>query len=256
MFASLRVQHDGPVAILTLARPDRLNALSAAMVGEVAAALELVEDSDARCLVVHGAGRAFCAGADLRSLATEIDLDDSRAVHDYVVSWGRNIERLHTLRVPSIAAVHGVAYGGGFSLALACDLMVATADARLNTQYINIGINPDMGSSWLLPRRINPAAARAMFLRGNEISGRRAYELGLVSELAPDDDVLATATTIAHEVAGRDPAAVTATRALLDAAANQTLATSIEREADGIARRFTTPEFQDLLAAFGARSSR
>jgi len=256
MFDTLDVSHAGAVTVLTLRRPDRLNAMSVAMVAELRDALDLVGRSDARCLVLHGAGRGFCAGADLRSLAEELDLDDAAAVQDYVVSWGRNVERFRALRMPSIAAVHGVAYGGGFSLAIACDLVVATTDARFNTQYVNIGINPDLGSSWMLPRRIGGAAARALFLRGNEISGRRAHELGLVAELAPDHDVLEAAMAIAVELAGRDPVAVAQTRALLDTAFETDLSTAIDHEANGLAERFATSEFRDLLAAFRARSER
>lgn len=254
---TLQLRTDGAVTILTLDRPARLNALTLTMLDEMTAALDEVAASDARALVLHGAGRGFCAGADLHTLATELDLSDPEAVRDYVTRWGRIVERLWTLPQPSVAAVHGVAYGGGFSIAIACDLLVAAEDARFNTQYVNLGLNPDLGSSWVLPRRIGGAAARALFLRGNEISGRRAHELGLVAELVADADAtLPTAVAVAHELAGREPAAIAATRALLDAAASTGLADAVDAEARALAVRFATASFAAVLASFGSRDAR
>jgi 2-(1,2-epoxy-1,2-dihydrophenyl)acetyl-CoA isomerase len=254
---TLQLRTDGAVTILTLDRPARLNALTVTMLDEMTAALDEVAASDARALVLHGAGRGFCAGADLRALTTELDLTDLDAVRDYVTRWGRNVERISTLPQPSVAAVHGVAYGGGFSIAIACDLLVAAEDARFNTQYVNLGLNPDLGSSWVLPRRIGGAAARALFLRGNEISGRRAHELGLVAELVADADaVLPAARAVAHELAGREPAAIATTRRLLDAAASTTLAEAVDAEAEGLAVRFATASFAAVLESFGSRDAR
>ena len=154
---TVQVSEDGPVATLLLNRPERYNAMSAEMSRDMASALDQLEQSSAHVVVVRGAGSAFSAGADLHSLADEIDLDDPRGIADYVVAWSRNILRLRALALPSIAALHGPAYGGGFSLAMACDIAIAERHARLNTQYINIGINTDLGLSWTLPRIVSPA---------------------------------------------------------------------------------------------------
>ena len=254
VWSTLRVERDGDVATLVLARPERLNALSAAMQSEVRDALGYVAACGARGLVIRGEGRGFCAGADLRALAGELDLDDPAAVERYVLGWGANIEALLALEIPSIAAVHGVAYGGGFSLAIACDLVIAAPDARFNTQYLNIGINPDLGSSWLLPRRIGAAAARALFLYADEFNGERAYALGLVAELADEAQLVDRAQAQAARLAARPPDAVAATRALLTNAAATDLATALRAEAQGIARRFATPEFRTVLGEFTHRS--
>ena len=159
MTATVRVEEHGSIATMVLDRPARMNAMSGEMSRDVRAALSDVAASGARALVVRGEGSAFSAGADLHSLAEDIDLDDPAAVRDYVMSWSNNVLALRALPMPSIAAVEGPAYGGGFSFALACDIVIAASTARFNTQYVNIGINPDLGSSWTLPRTVGPARA-------------------------------------------------------------------------------------------------
>src|SRR5690242_13273343 len=141
MAATVRIQHDGPVASLILDRPARYNAMSAAMRHDLAGALAELAASDARAVVVRGEGDAFSAGADLHSLSDDVDLDDPAAIRDYVLGWSHNVIALRDLPVPTIAAVRGAAYGGGFSLAIACDIVIASRTARFNTQYVNIGIN-------------------------------------------------------------------------------------------------------------------
>jgi len=250
MTPAVRVDHDGPVASLILDRPARYNAMSPAMSREMAGALADLASSDARVLVVRGEGDAFSAGADLRSLADDLDLDEPGAIREYVLGWSHNIVALRALPIPSIAAVRGPAYGGGFSLAIACDVVIASRTARFNTQYVNIGINPDLGASWTLPRVVTPAIARYLMLRGNEIDGAEAHRIGLAAEVVEDGDTVARAYELASEIAGRSVQSIRSIRSLLDGAAVHDLTTAIQHEADAIATAFLTPQFRAALADF------
>jgi 2-(1,2-epoxy-1,2-dihydrophenyl)acetyl-CoA isomerase len=250
MTATVRVEAQGPVVTMVLDRPARLNAMSAEMSRDVHAALLELATCGARALVVRGEGSAFSAGADLYSLDDDIDLDDTVAVRDYVMGWSNNVLALRALPMPSIAAVEGPAYGGGFSFALACDIVIAATTARFNTQYVNIGINPDLGSSWTLSRAVGPALARYLMLRGNEVSGSEAYRIGLVAEVTEPGVAATRAHELATELAARPASSVASIRALLDSAQGNSLETAMLNEADGIARAFATAEFRAALASF------
>jgi 2-(1,2-epoxy-1,2-dihydrophenyl)acetyl-CoA isomerase len=252
MTPTIRVEHAGDIVTMVLDRPARLNAMSADMARDMRAALEQIATAGSRALVVRGEGGAFSAGADLHSLADELALDDANAVRDYVRGWSDNVLALRALPMPSIAAVEGAAYGGGFSLAIACDIVVAASNARFNTQYVNIGINPDLGSSWTLARAVGPAVARVLMLRGNELSGAEAHHIGLVAEVTAPGGAAARAHELATELAGRPANAIASIRALLDRAERSTLDDAMTAEAEAIATAFATEEFRRALAAFRA----
>ena len=250
MTATVRLEARGPVVTMVLDRPGRMNAMSAQMSRDMHDALAELSTSGARALVVRGEGTAFSAGADLHSLDDDIDLDRAVAVREYVMGWSKHILALRALPMPSIAAVEGPAYGGGFSLALACDIVVAATTARFNTQYVNIGINPDLGSSWTLPRAVGPAQARYLMLRGNEISGTEAHRIGLVAEVTEPGCAIVRATELARELADRSATSVASIRARLESSAGASLEDAMAAEADGIARAFASPDFRRALASF------
>jgi 2-(1,2-epoxy-1,2-dihydrophenyl)acetyl-CoA isomerase len=252
MTPTIRVERSGAIVTMVLDRPGRLNAMSAAMARDMQSALAEIAAYGGGALVVRGEGNAFSAGADLHSLADDIALDDAGAVRDYVLGWSRNVLALRALPMPSIAAVEGPAYGGGFSLALACDIVVAASTARFNTQYVNIGINPDLGSSWTLARAVGPALARYLMLRGNEVSGAEAHRLGIVAELTEPGEAVARAHELAGELAGRSHTAIASIRTLLEAAHNESLEDAMTAEADAIAAAFATADFRAALTAFRA----
>lgn len=252
MTSTVRLEGSGAVVTMVLDRPSRLNAMSAAMSRDVQSALTEIAASDARALVVRGEGTAFSAGADLHSLDDDIDLDDSAAVRDYVMGWSNNVLALRALPMPSIAAVEGPAYGGGFSFALACDVVIAASTARFNTQYVNIGINPDLGSSWTLPRTVGPAMARYLMLRGNEVSGTEAHRIGMVAEVTEPGRASARAHELAEELARRSPSSIASIRALLESAQHSTLEAAMAAEAAAIGAAFATPDFRAALTTFRA----
>jgi len=174
--------HDG-VRLVAMMQPERRNALSDAMRGELRDALKAAHaDPSVRAIVIAGSGGCFCAGGDIKAMGQPIPVALERldVVHDII--------RLIALGPkPVVAAVDGVAYGGGMSLALACDAVVATEGARFCASFGRVGLVPDMGAMWSLPRRIGPAMAQRLLMNGQEVTGRHAVALGLADVLAEGD---------------------------------------------------------------------
>lgn len=212
---ALDLGEDG-IATLTLNRPDRLNALSDAMVEAFFRALDRVAASPARVLVLTGAGRGFCAGFDL-TLAASIE---SPAGEPTAFGWaqrqerfGALVTRLRALPQPVIAAVNGAATGAGLGLALACDVRLASRSARFSSAFVKVGMSScDVGVSWLLPRAIGTSRAFELMLTGRMISADEAERNGLVSGMTEDTDLMPRARELAAEIAGNGAMAVWMTK--------------------------------------------
>src|SRR5512132_600406 len=189
------------LALLTLNRPEVLNALDYATLGELADALESLDtDESVRCVVITGAGdRAFAAGADIKEMADATPV--TMSVANNFARW----ERLKRVRVPLIAAVRGFALGGGCELAMACDMVVAADDAQFGQPEIKIGIMPGAGGTQRLTRALGKAKAMELILTGRNLSAREAYERGLVSEIVAREEVVPAALALASEIASLPP---------------------------------------------------
>ncbi|HEX8527708.1 enoyl-CoA hydratase-related protein [Allosphingosinicella sp.] len=191
-------QHPAGFATVTIARPDRLNALGGQTVDELRAAIEAAGESEARCLLITGEGRGFSSGADL---AGEAGLPD-----DVGASLERHfnpmLEALFALDIPVVAAVNGPAAGAGCSLALAADIVVAARSAYFLQAFVNIGLIPDAGATWLLPRLAGRARAMEMMMLGERVPAAKAAEWGLISRVVDDEHLesesVALATTLAR----------------------------------------------------------
>lgn len=221
-YETLEVTQDGAVAWLTLNRPHSLNALNAAIVTELHDFMQhLAADSTTRVVVMRGAGRAFCAGLDLK----EHTAGAAEAFGGSVTGMYELQRRLSSLviamrRVPQpfIAAVRGAAAGGGFSLALACDVRIASESARFNAAFIRIGLSGcDMGVSYFLPRAVGASVASELMLTGRFINAQRALATGLVSEVVADLDLDAAAGAIAREMTETSPLGLRLTKECLAA---------------------------------------
>ena len=185
------------VATLTIARPDRLNALSAAMLDELRAAVESLPGAGARCLLLAGAGRGFSSGADLAGGGgLPDDVGASLEKH-----FNPLIEAVFALPIPVVAAVNGACAGAGCSLALAADLVIAGRSAYFLQAFINIGLIPDAGATWLLPRLAGRARAMEMMMLGERIPADKAADWGLISRVVEDEDLQAEATALAARLA-------------------------------------------------------
>lgn len=248
-YKTLLLEARGGVARLTLNRPDRLNAMSAELMVELLAALEAVAaDRDARCLMITGAGRGFCAGADLAGgtvNAGESDL--SRVLHEW---YHPVVRRLADFPLPVVCAVNGMAAGGGMSLALAADITIAARSAAFLQAFCNIGLVPDVGSTWFLPRSGGTARALGLAMLGQRISAEDAARLGLIWACVADADLEAEAAALAARLASGSRAALVATRRLMREGWMKSLDTQLEAEARAQRDAGRRPDFQEGVAAF------
>jgi len=199
-FKYMKLTLDGPVAVLAYNRPEVLNAMSPESLAEFGEALDVIEDpaSGVRCVVLTGEGRAFCAGANLRERASG-DAPEAGAVLD--TSYHPILRRLRDLRCPLITAVNGPAAGGGMAFALMGDLIVAVRSAYFMQAFRRIGLVPDCGSSWLLPRLVGRARSLELSLLGERLPAEKALEWGLINRVVDDGEALNEAMKLARELA-------------------------------------------------------
>ncbi len=208
-YTAVQVERRDHIAWLTLNRPESLNALNRALVLELRAFFSgLSQDLDTRVVVLRGAGRAFCAGLDLKESAGEVSDDVSVSA---ALRGQRGLSELMIMMrrapQPIIAAVHGAACGGGFALALGADVRIAAESARMNAAFIRLGVSGcDVGVSYFLPRMLGASVAAELLLTGNFIDAARAERLGLVSRVVPDAEADASGTS----ASGRDAAQLAA----------------------------------------------
>lgn len=242
------------VATLTINRPERLNSLNTEVIAEMIEAVDRIRDgtSAARCLLLTGAGRGFSSGADLSAGgaggaigAGPIDAGQVLETHFNVL-----LERLFALPVPFVTAVNGPAAGAGCSYALAGDIILAARSAYFLQAFVNIGLVPDVGSTWMLPRMVGRARATRMMMLGERIPAEQAFEWGLVSEVVDDADLMPRAVEIARKLAAGPTKALTLIRSGIRECLDKTLteALMVERRNQLVAGR--TADFAEGVAAF------
>lgn len=245
----------GAVAIATLNRPQNLNSFNRQMHRDLWAALDRAEaNPEIRALVITGAGRGFCAGADLSDFDFTPGPDlVKRANPGPVIEQAFNptVRRLQALRMPSIAAVNGVAAGAGASLAMTCDISFAAPGASFIQAFSKIGLVPDAGGSWFLAQRLGLARAMGLALTGDKLSATQARDWGMIWDVA--EDPLATATAMAQRLAGMPTKALVATRALLRGAHNTTLDQQLDIERDTQSAMGATHDYIEGVQAFLAK---
>lgn len=196
---------------ITMSRPERLNALSPELIADMHQALEKVErDRSQRAVVLTGAGRGFCSGADLKAggeeeFAESPDRSRLGAIYDMQLDLANLMLKIYELRVPVIAAVNGPAVGGGFAIALHCDVRVAADSARFGSVFIKVGLSSlDVGNSYLLPRIVGAGRARELMLTGRIFDAVEAERIGLVSQVVPDGQVVEAALEVARQIAANN----------------------------------------------------
>ena len=238
---------DGPVATITLNRPDKLNALTLPMLAALDDALSAIDaDADVRVAIITGAGpRAFSAGADIVAWSALAPLDMWRT---WTRTGQRVMDRLESLRQPTIAALNGLALGGGLELALACDLRIAADHAKLGAPEVGIGTVPGWGMTTRLATIVGPARAKQMLLTGLSIDATRAAAWGVVSEVVPADELAGLATELAVRIAAQSPVAVQIAKQLIDAGRTRT---TLEALGGGLAAY--TDDAREGLAALRDR---
>ena len=248
-FAHIRLeQSPAAVATITLARPDSLNALNGAMVDELRRAVESLDGSGARCLLITGEGRGFSSGADLAASGGGGFPEDAGQALEKL--FNPLVEALFALPIPVVTAVNGPAAGAGCSLALAADIVIAARSAYFLQAFINIGLIPDAGATWLLPRLAGRARAMEMMMLGERIPAEKALEWGMIARVVEDQDLAEEAVVLATSLAQGPTVALGLIRQLARDSAHLSLSDALgaerlaQREAGG------TEDFRAAVVAF------
>lgn len=250
-FEQIEVGTERGVATVTLNRPDRYNALGSLIVEELTGALEGIEGSgEIRVLVLTGAGdKAFCSGVDLKERA-EMDADErwshNRALNAFA-------ERLSRLQIPTIAALNGLAFGGGLEISLACDFRIAAEDATFALPEVGIGIVPGAGGTQRLPRLVGPAKAKEMILTGRRVNAEAALEMGLIGKVVPAGSLPEKAKELAGEIAANSPLALAYAKAAVDLASETTLEQGLRYETAAARTTLASEDYKIGLSAFAEK---
>jgi enoyl-CoA hydratase len=245
-FEHLGIAVEDGVAVVTIDRPEALNALNGELMFELATALDLLEgDLEVRALVLTGAGRAFVAGADVANLA---QLDDAFAGREASLAGQDLMNSLAALPFPTIAAINGFALGGGLELALACDLRVAATGAKLGLPEVGLGLIPGYGGTQRLPRLIGTGRALDLILTGRHVGADEALAMGLVNRVA--NDALAEAVALARQTLRNGPIAIGLAKEAVARGLDVTLPQGLEIEADLFGLAASTDDMKEGTAAF------
>jgi 2-(1,2-epoxy-1,2-dihydrophenyl)acetyl-CoA isomerase len=240
------------VCLVTINRPDRLNALNSEVANELQTAIKAAVEDGARAIVLTGAGRAFCAGGDLREMQ-----EIASQAGDVGAFFDEPLRELNDLvllmrktPVPILAAVNGVASGGGCNLALACDLVFAGESAKFNQAFIKIGLSPDIGGTFILPRLVGWKRAAELMFTGDMVSARDAYEMGMINGVVNDAELMSHVISLAQRLAGAPTAAIGQIKLLLEASAVNDYGGQLELERQAQMQSGKTKDFVEGVTAF------
>jgi 2-(1,2-epoxy-1,2-dihydrophenyl)acetyl-CoA isomerase len=254
-YETILFEVDGGIARLTLNRPDKLNSFNVQMHGEIHQALLSIPGSGARVLVLTGAGRGFCAGQDLGDRAVApgsqgVDLGESLENR-----YNPLVLTLRNLEMPVIAAVNGVAAGAGANIALACDIVIAARSANFVQAFSKLGLIPDSGGTWFLPRLIGDARAMGLTLLGNKLPAEQAAAWGLIWQCVEDAELAATVDALARQFAGAPTRGLAATKNALRRGWQNSLERQLELERDMQRELGRSSDYAEGVAAFTEKRS-
>ena len=246
-FETILVSNADGIARITLNRPDRLNSFTRQMHGELSEALDAA--ADARVIILTGAGRGFCAGQDLndRAVAGDEPVDLGATVEE---SWNPLVRRLATLPQPVIARVNGVAAGAGANIALACDLVIAAKSAKFIQSFAALGLIPDSGGSWHLPRLVGQARALGLALTGEPLPALAAADWGLIWKCVDDNALDAEVDALAAKLASLPPLGLAAIKAIIRTSGSRSLDEELDLQRDEMRRLGFTRDYREGVAAF------
>ena len=251
-YETIQVELRDQVGVLTLNRPDKLNALTVEVANEFKAAVAEIVASGARAIVITGAGRAFCAGGDLREMQNIASREGRlEAFFDEPLRiLNEAILLIRQTPVPFIAAVNGVASGGGCNFALACDLVIAAESAKFNQAFIKIGLSPDCGGTFILPRLVGWKRAAELMFTGDMVTAQQALEMGMINSVTTDSELMSRALAMADRLASAPTAAIAQIKKLLEASAVNDQASQLELERKAQIESGKTMDFREGVAAF------
>ena len=251
-YETIQSEMHGSICVLTLNRPDRLNALTVQTANDFNSAVHEALENGARAIVLTGSGRAFCAGGDLREMQ-EMASSEGRveAFFDEPLQvLNESILLIRQTPVPFIAAVNGVASGGGCNLALACDLVIAAESARFNQAFIKIGLTPDCGGTFMLPRLVGWKRATELLFTGDLISAQAAAEMGMINSVSPDEEFMNKVMSMAEKLAQAPTAAIGEIKMLLEASATNDMQTHLDLERETQIESGKSKDFVEGVSAF------
>lgn len=249
-FETILLEIGTGVARLTLNRPDRLNSFTVQMHDEVSRGLEAVSKSQARVLVLTGAGRGFCAGQDLGDRAVAPGGDGVDLGESLEKRYNPLIRRLTSLEMPVICAVNGVAAGAGANIALACDIVIAAKNAKFIQSFANIGLIPDSGGTWTLPRLAGQARAMGLALTGEALTAERAEAWGMIWKCVEDDQLQAEVDALASKFASAPTRGLAETKKLIRESGTRALAEQLDHERDAQRMLGRTADYKEGVGAF------
>jgi len=249
---TIHIADDGGVRMIRLNRPDKLNALNESLLATLGKAVRNAEkEVSVRCLVITGAGRAFSSGQDLADVADRYTSDEPIELGGHLrARYNPMIAKLRTMEKPVIGAINGVAAGAGCSLALACDFRVAAESASFIQSFINVGLVPDSGSTFFLPRLIGAARAIEFACTGRKIKSDEALRIGLVSQVVPDGELEAATQELASRLATMPTRGIGLTKRLMNMSWNADLEKQLEFEAQCQATAGRTHDHREGVTAF------
>ncbi|HVE83969.1 MAG TPA: enoyl-CoA hydratase-related protein [Myxococcales bacterium] len=249
--STVRAKREGAVLTLTLDHPSRLNALDWPLLESFLPQLRAAaRDRTVRVVVVTGAGKAFCAGGDLKACMEKSAANPGAAFYELASVFHLCVEEIRWMEKPVVAAINGVAAGGGFSLALACDLRLMAKSASLKQAYTSAGLAYDGGSTFTLPRLVGMGKALEMAMLDEPVGAEEALRLGLVTRVVPDGELAGAAAALAEKLAGKAVGAIGRVKRLLNGSFDHGLEAQLELERQAISDASDTPEGREGVRAF------
>jgi enoyl-CoA hydratase/carnithine racemase len=244
-------ERDGAIGWIRINRPERLNAFVGAMREEVLHALQEYEhDDEVRCIIITGAGPAFSTGGDITAMAELLEQDDRSRFEASLRTGAEIVMQIDAMTKPVIAAINGVAAGAGACLALACDLRIASENASIGFAFMRIGLHPDWGGSYFLPRLVGPAMAAELIFTGGMVSAERGERLGLFNRVVPAAQLEAAARGFAGEVAAAPAGVLADAKRVLRSSLSATLPEVLQLEIEAQLRTFGSPDCIEGITAF------
>jgi 2-(1,2-epoxy-1,2-dihydrophenyl)acetyl-CoA isomerase len=251
MYENINVEFDSGIATITLNRPEKLNALAGHMRRDLAEALEHAgSDPEVRVVIITGTGRAFCTGADVRRMGELMESGDVEEFKRLLGAGRRVLTAMRQMLKPVVASVNGPAYGAGFNLALACDIRLAAESATFSQSFVKVGLHPDWGGSYFLPRAVPSNIACEMFFLGDSIDARRALELGLVNRVVADAELAAETRKLAVRLRDAPHTSIAAAKRAVYMSEHESLERMLQYETEAQLQCFQSREARERVRAF------
>lgn len=254
--AQVLIAREDGIGTMTLNRPDKLNAFAGRMRQQVAEGIQALDaDRDVRVIVITGAGRAFCAGADVGYMAELIDRRDTEAMAALVEAGRQVVTAIRRSSKPVIGSINGVAAGGGANLALACDIRIASDRARLAQSFNRIGLHPDWGGTYFLPRLVGPAKALELFWIAEPMEAEEAHRLGLFNRVVPHDELPDATRALARQLADKPAVPLALAKRAVYESLDRSLSDMLDYELEAQLQCFRSGDAAEGIRAFVEKRS-